>query len=173
MLSDSVKESSGDSDLQEGFEKVAMVHLASEPSSVVGLEAVEGVKNAARTADLVTVPCVFVGCGENMKGRLQQPLGVVSRGSRRSQLTVIAGFNTWWHYAQTGLTSSDLVSFPCWWLIPRGKRAPLFKKAWGQASSKETRERCNHEVKAVNEWETNCCQQYPLLAYEFIKEWVE
>lgn len=63
MLSDSVKESSGDSDLPEGIEKVAMVHLASELSSVVGLEAVEVVKNAARTADLVTVPCVFIGFG--------------------------------------------------------------------------------------------------------------
>lgn len=35
---------------------MAMVHLASELSSVVGLEAMEVVKNAARAADLVTVP---------------------------------------------------------------------------------------------------------------------
>lgn len=45
MLSDSVEKSSGDSDLQEGIEKVAMVHLASELSSVLGLEGVEVVKN--------------------------------------------------------------------------------------------------------------------------------
>lgn len=96
MLSDSVEEGVGDSDLQEGIEKVAVVHLASELSSVTGLEAVEVVKNAERTADLVTVPCVFAGCGEDMKERLQQPLGVVSCGSRRSQeLTLIAGFNRW------------------------------------------------------------------------------
>lgn len=45
----------------------------------------------------MTVPCVFAGCGEDMKGRLQQPLGVVSSGSRGSQelTTLIAGFNTW------------------------------------------------------------------------------
>lgn len=129
MLSDSVEESSGDSDLQEGIEKVAMVHLASELSSVLGLEAVEVVKNTDRTADLVTVPCVFAGCGEDMKGRLQQPLGVVSSGSRGSQkLTLIAGFNTWWHYAQTGLTCSDPVSFHCWWLIPRGRRGSSLSK---------------------------------------------
>lgn len=98
-------------------------------SSGAGLEAVEVVKNADRTADLVTVPCVLGGCGEHMKGRLQQPLGVVSSRSRRSQeLTLIAGFNIWWHYAQTGLTSSDLVSFQCWWLIPRGRRGSSLSK---------------------------------------------
>lgn len=67
MLSDSVEEGLGDSDLQEGTEKVAMVHLASELSSVVGLETVEVVKNAERTADLVTVPCGFAGCGETRR----------------------------------------------------------------------------------------------------------
>lgn len=40
-------------------------------------------------------PCVFGGCGKEVKGGLQQPLGVVSSGSRRPQQpTLNASFNT-------------------------------------------------------------------------------
>lgn len=41
-------------------------------------------------------PCVFGGCGKEVKGGLQQPLGVVSSGSSRSwQPTLNASFNPW------------------------------------------------------------------------------
>lgn len=41
-------------------------------------------------------PCVFGGCGKDVKGGLQQPPGGVSHGSRRPQEpTLNASFNTW------------------------------------------------------------------------------
>lgn len=57
---------------------------------MVGLEAVEVVKNADRTADLVTVPCVFGGCGEDMKASAASGCGF-----KWQQKTSAAYINCW------------------------------------------------------------------------------
>lgn len=84
-----------DSDVGEGMEKVAVVHWLQGSSSVVSLEAAEVMEKADEAAGLATVR-VFGGCGEEQKGGLQQPLGVLASGSRRpQQLTLNASFNKW------------------------------------------------------------------------------
>lgn len=142
----SVEKSSGDSDLWEGIEDVAMAHLASGLFLGGQSGGWGGAEESRQSGWSCDHPCVFGGCGKDVKGGLLQPLNVVSSGTRPPwQPTLNASFNTWWHYAQSVLTSSDLLS-PLLVAYPEGKkrlaclseslRPSQLQGNWGQMQSR-------------------------------------